>query len=249
MSMSRVSSFEDFRVLALRQTTTMKDAAVIVVEEEPRLAEEIRFHFEAGGHRVTLSHSMAEGLRACRSEPASALVIDCPWTEEDGLAALKTLRREGNSAPIVMIGAFRSADQRIHVLNAGADDCLVSPFDVRELYARLEALWRRIHEANPARLRTGELEMCLVERKVRCMGRSVELLPQEFKLLEYFMRRPGQVVTRAMLLADIWTSKMGVRTNVVDVQIGNLRRKLDPSAERRFIINVRGAGFKLNPNG
>jgi two-component system OmpR family response regulator len=95
-------------------------------------------------------------------------------------------------------------------------------------------------------LRAGALEMDLVERKVKCDGRPVDLLPREFKLLEYFMRRPDQIVTRAMLLEDVWNFKFLAQTNVVDVQIGNLRRKLDPTGGRRFIVNVRAVGFRLN---
>ena len=118
---------------------------------------------------------------------------------------------------------------------------------VRELMARVEALLRRRVDDRVTRLRCGDLEMDLVERKVTCAGRiRLSLLPREFRLLEYFMRRPGQVVTRAMLLEDVWNFKFMAQTNVVDVQIGNLRRKLDPTGARQFIVNVRGVGFRLN---
>ena len=120
------------------------------------------------------------------------------------------------------------------------------PFDIRELAARVEALLRRGGDNRVTRLQAGELDMDLVERKVRRAGKPVDLLPREFKLLEYFMRRPGQIVTRAMLLEDVWNFKFVAQTNVVDVQISNLRRKLDSTGARQLIVNVRAVGFKLN---
>jgi two-component system, OmpR family, response regulator len=123
---------------------------------------------------------------------------------------------------------------------------LVKPFDVRELTARVEALLRRGGDIGVVRLRVGDLEMDLIERTVTREGKLVDLLAKEFKLLEYFMRRPGQTVTRAMLLEDVWNFQPPAYTNIVDVQIGNLRRKLDPTGNRRVIVSVRSVGFKLN---
>jgi two-component system OmpR family response regulator len=131
-------------------------------------------------------------------------------------------------------------------LKAGCDDYLVKPFDVRELTARVDALLRRGGDVGLVRLRVADLEMDLIERTVRCEGRLVDLVPREFKLLEYFMRHPGQTVTRAMLLEDVWNFQPPAYTNVVDVQIGNLRRKLDPTGTRRVIVSVRSVGFKLS---
>ena len=131
-------------------------------------------------------------------------------------------------------------------MKAGCDDFLVKPFDVRELTARVEALSRRGANIGVIRLRVGDLVMDLIDRTVRYEGRLVDLVPREFKLLEYFMRRPGQTVTRAMLLEDVWNFQPPSYTNIVDVQIGNLRRKLDPTGNRRVIVSVRSVGFKLN---
>ena len=117
---------------------------------------------------------------------------------------------------------------------------------VPELAARVEALLRRPLETRATILRVGPLELDLIERVARRENRTIELSKSEFKLLEYFMRRPGQIVTRAMLLEDVWNFKFMPQTNVVDVQIGNLRRKLDPAGARRFIVNIRAVGFKLN---
>jgi two-component system, OmpR family, response regulator len=220
-------------------------APVLVVEDERELAEEIRLELQASGHPVQLLETVDDGLRAARSGPA-VLVIDRMLQGQDGLSIIETLRAEGNATPALVISALSSVDDRITGLKAGGDDYLVKPFDIRELSARVEALLRRGQDTRLTRLQVGPLEMDLVERSVRCDGKPVDLLPREFTLLEYFMRRPGQVVTRAMLLEDVWNFNFMAQTNVVDVQIGNLRRKLDPTGARRFIVNIRAVGFKLN---
>ena len=228
------------------QPTELLGAPVLVVEDERDLAEEIRCELQASGHSVTLSDTVGDALNAVRAFGASVLVIDRMLHGEDGLSLVETLRNEGNSTPVLVISALSSVDERINGLKAGGDDYLVKPFDIRELSARVEALLRRGGDSRVTRLQAGDLDMDLVERKVRRAGRPVDLLPREFKLLEYFMRRPGQIVTRAMLLEDVWNFKFLAQTNVVDVQIGNLRRKLDPTGARRYIVNVRAVGFRLN---
>ena len=220
-------------------------APVLIVEDERELAEEIRLELQASGYRVELSETVADGLRAARSG-AAVLIIDRMLQGEDGLSIIETLRAEGNATPALVISALSSVDERINGLKAGGDDYLVKPFDIRELTARVEALLRRGGDARVTRLQVGALEMDLVERAVRRDGAPIDLLPREFRLLEYFMRRPGQIVTRAMLLEDVWNFKFLAQTNVVDVQIGNLRRKLDSTGARRFIVSIRAVGFRLN---
>ena len=233
-------------VVKVRRAKALDGAPVLVVEDEPDLAEEIRSQLQADGHPVELARTMEEGLAAACSGWASVLIVDRMLHGDDGLSIIEALRREGNATPALVISALSSVDERINGLKAGGDDYLVKPFDVRELTARVEALLRRRGDTRATRLQAGDIEMDLVERKVRCAGRSVDLLPREFKLLEYFMHRPGQIVTRAMLLEDVWNFKFMAQTNVVDVQIGNLRRKLDPTGSRKYIVNVRAVGFKLN---
>ena len=223
----------------------MRGAPVLVVEDERDLAEEIRLELQASGHAVQLSETVDDGLRAARSG-VSVLIIDRMLQGEDGLSIIESLRAEGNTTPALVISALSSVDERINGLKAGGDDYLVKPFDIRELTARVEALLRRGGDARLSRLHVGAIEMDLIERTVQRDGELVDLLPREFALLEYFMRRPGQIVTRAMLLEDVWNFKFMAQTNVVDVQIGNLRRKLDPADARRFITNIRAVGFKLN---
>jgi two-component system OmpR family response regulator len=236
-----MSSFED----GLRPAPTPAGAPILVVEDERDLAEEIRLELQASGHAVRLSETVDEALGAARSG-AAVLVIDRMLRGEDGLSIIERLRDEGNATPALVISALSSVDERIRGLKAGGDDYLVKPFEIRELTARVEALLRRGGDTRVTRLQVAALEMDLVERTVRCDGKPVDLLPREFRLLEYFMRRPGQIVTRAMLLEDVWNFKFMAQTNVVDVQVGNLRRKLDPSGGRRFIVNIRAVGFKLN---
>jgi two-component system, OmpR family, response regulator len=218
---------------------------ILVVEDERDLAEEIRLELQANGHQVQLSETVDEGLRAARLG-AAVLIVDRMLHGEDGLSIIETLRGEGNATPALVISALSSVDERINGLKAGGDDYLVKPFEIRELTARVEALMRRGGDLRVTRLQVGALEIDLVERTVRCDGTLIDLLPREFMLLEYFMRRPGQIVTRQMLLEDVWNFKFVAQTNVVDVQIGNLRRKLDPAGVRRFIVNIRAVGFKLN---
>ena len=219
---------------------------VLLVEDDRELAGAIRLDLEAGGHTVHIAETMAEGLRAARSGDVGALIVDRLMDGENGLSIVETLRSEGKWTPALVVSGLTSVDERIAGLKAGCDDYLVKPFDVRELTARVDALLRRGGDVGVIRLRVGDLEMDLIERTVRCEGRLVDLVPREFKLLEYFMRRPGQTVTRAMLLEDVWNFQPPAYTNVVDVQIGNLRRKLDPTGNRRVIVSVRSVGFKLN---
>lgn len=219
---------------------------VLVIEDDRELAEEICLDLGASGHAAQVAETLNDGLRMIRSGKAAAVVIDRVLEGENGLSVVEALRREGNWTPVLVVSGLTSVDERIAGLKVGCDDYLVKPFDVRELTARVEALLRRGGEVGVIRLRVGDLEMDLIDRTVRFEGKPVELVPREFKLLEYFMRRPNQTVTRAMLLEDVWNFQPPAYTNVVDVQIGNLRRKLDPTGSRRVIASVRSVGFKLN---
>jgi two-component system, OmpR family, response regulator len=200
----------------------------------------------AGGHAVQVAETLTEGLRAARSGDVGVMVIDRLLDGENGRSVIEALRGEGRWTPALVISGLTSVEERIAGLKAGCDDFLIKPFDVRELTARVEALLRRGGDMGVIGLRVGHLEMDLIARTVRYEGRLVDLVPREFKLLEYFMRRPGQTITRAMLLEDVWNFQPPAYSNIVDVQIGNLRRKLDPTSNRRVIVSVRSVGFKLN---
>ena len=220
--------------------------AILLVEDETGLAEEIREVLSSRQLRVRIAETFEQGLTEARKRQVAAIVIDRMLHGRDGLALIETIRQEGDTTPVLVVSALSSVDDRIRGLKAGGDDYLVKPFALSELVARVEALLRRGETTRGTRLRIGALEVDFVERKVWRDGEAIDLLPREFKLLAYFMRRPGQLVTREMLLEDVWNYKFKPQTNVVDVHIGNLRRKLDRGDGRRFIANLRFEGFRLD---
>jgi two-component system, OmpR family, response regulator len=220
--------------------------SLLLVEDEPQLAEEIRAELCQRGYEVEVEETRDAGLRAARTSNISLLILDRMLHGEDGLSIVTTLRDEGIKTPVLVISALTAIDERIRGLKAGGDDYLVKPFALDELAARVEALLRRLDDVRTTRLRVGSLEMDLVERTAWRNGRPIDLLPREFKLLEYFVRRPNQVVTRAMLLEDVWHYNFLPQTNVVDVHISNLRRKVDAKGETPLITNIRGVGFMLH---
>ena len=188
----------------------------------------------------------AEVIRHARQDEASVLIMDRMVGDRDSLAIVAALRHEASRVPVLVISSKASVDDRIHGLKAGGDDYLVKPFAMGELIARVEALRRR--STQPERLTSltfGPLVLDLIDRTARREDRPIPLLPREFGLLEYLMRHAGQTVTRAMLLEDVWHYRMATQTNVVDVHVGNLRRKVDTEGEPRLIESVRGLGFRL----
>ena len=219
--------------------------AVHICEDEPDLAKAIEREL-CGRYRVVLSETGAEAVAAARAGQALLLVMDRKLKGADGLALVENLRAEGHRTPVLMISGMGGVDDRVAGLRAGGDDYLVKPFAMAEFNARVDALARRVDAAPATVLRVGSLNMDLIARKVRRDGREIDLLPREFKLLEYFMRRPGQVATRQMLLEDVWNYRFHAQSNVVDVHIRNLRLKLDAPGEKRLIVNLRGEGFLLD---
>jgi two-component system, OmpR family, response regulator len=227
----------------------VKHPPVLLVEDEKGLVEEISAELRGLGYPVSHADSVEGGLRAARIGGAGIMIADRLLQGSDGLTIIKTLRQEGVTMPVLVISALSSVDERIRGLKAGGDDYLVKPFAMAELVARVEALARRVGSGRPTQLRAGNLEMDLIEQAVRRGKALINLLPTEFKLLEYFMQRPGQIVTRAMLLEDVWRHRVGPQTNVIDVHLGNLRRKIDSRGKSSLIKNIRGVGFKLNADG
>lgn len=219
--------------------------AVYVCEDELELALAIEREL-SGRYRVVLSETGAEAMVAARAGQALLLVMDRRLKGADGLALVEELRAGGDRTPVLMMSAMGGVDDRVAGLRAGGDDYLVKPFAMAEFSARVDALARRAAVAPATELRAGSLAMDLIARKVRRNGREIDLLPREFKLLEYFMRRPGQLATRQMLLEDVWNYRFHAQSNVVDVHIRNLRVKLDAPGEKRLIVNLRGEGFMLD---
>jgi two-component system, OmpR family, response regulator len=226
----------------------IKTPTVVLVEDDPDLAEEVRSELERRGYIILQASSYDDGVRAARAGQARLIIMDRMLRGVDSLSIVEELRREGVRTPVLVISALASIDERIRGLKAGGDDYLIKPFALGELAARVEALLRRLDDVRLTTLRSGSLEMDLVERTVSRSGRDISLLPREFKLLEYFLRHPDQVVTRAMLLENVWHYNFLPQTNVVDVHISNLRRKIEAEGEPALITNIRGAGFMLHAN-
>jgi two-component system, OmpR family, response regulator len=224
----------------------LKRPSVLLIEDEKGLAEEISAELQSLGYRVQHVDSVAEGFSAARAGSSAIMVVDRMLHGSDGLSMVEALREEGVKTPVLLISALSSVDDRIRGLKAGGDDYLTKPFAMAELAARVEALLRRLDDVRTTKLRAGGLEMDLIEQTVMRDGTLIELLPREFKLLEYFLRRPGRIVTRAMLLEGVWHYRFIPETNVVDVHIGNLRRKIDIAGAPSLITNIRGAGFMLH---
>jgi two-component system, OmpR family, response regulator len=219
--------------------------SVYVCEDEHELAAAIAKEL-SDRYQVFVSDNGGEAIAAARAGRAAVLVMDRKLNGADGLAIVEALRSGGDRTPVLMISAMGAVDDRVAGLRAGGDDYLVKPFAMSEFSARVDALARRLTGAGATALRAGPLEMDLIARRVRRDGRELELLPREFKLLEYFMRRPGLLVTRRMLLEDVWNYRFHTQTNVVDVHLRNLRIKLDAPGEKKLIVNSRGEGFYLD---
>jgi two-component system, OmpR family, response regulator len=231
----------------LTKTTSNRAQTIVLVEDENELANEIRMELERQGYLVRTA-SIAEAADAARVGDAAMMIMDRIVFGEDSLKTLEALREEGVKVPVLVISALSSIDEKVHGLKAGGDDYLAKPFAMVELAARVEALLRRLEDLRTTRLRAGDLEMDLIDQTVYRAGTRIDLLPREFKLLEYFLRHQGRVITRAMLLQEVWQYRFSIETNVVDVHISNLRKKIDVRGLPSLIVNIRGAGFMLNAN-
>jgi len=220
---------------------------ILLVEDEQEMAIEIKNALEGRGYPVRLA-SKAEAADAARVGDAAVLIMDRLVFGEDSLETLEALRKEGVKVPVLVMSVLSSIDQRVHGLKAGADDYLAKPFAMVELVARVEALLRRLGDIRPTILKVGDLEMDLIKQTVFRGDTKIDLLPREFKLLEYFLRHPGQVITRAMLIEEVWQYRFSIETNVVDVHVSNLRKKIDKPLVPSLILSIRGAGFMLYAN-
>jgi two-component system OmpR family response regulator len=224
---------------------------VLVVEDDRQTSEEIRAALGDHGLEVDQAASGRDALLKAAAVSYDAIVLDRMLPGGlDGLGVLSTLRAVGVEAPVLILSALSAVDERVRGLRTGGDDYLTKPFDFLELTARLDVLLRR-PSAPPreATLRAGKLEMDLLSHAVRYAGRVVELLPREYRLLEFLMRHAGQVVTRTMLFEEVWNYRSVGPTNVIDMHISKLRRKLDPESSESMIWTIRGAGYMLRATG
>jgi two-component system OmpR family response regulator len=231
----------------LTKKPATRPQTILLVEDETAMATEIKAELETRGHLVRAA-SIAEAADLARVGDAAIMIMDRIVFGEDSLVTLEALRKEGVKVPVLVISALASIDERVKGLKAGGDDYLTKPFAMVELVARVEALLRRLDDVRTTKLRVGDLEMDLIEKTVYRGETKIDLLPREFRLMEYFLRHPGRVITRAMLLEDVWQYHFALETNVVDVHISNLRKKIDTKGAPSLIVNIRGAGFMLNAN-
>ena len=220
------------------------DGGIFLYEDDDALAGEIVAAFAQ--ERQAVARLVDEdALLALQERRVAVLILDRLVWGRDSLDLLAGMRANGDKTPVLVVSSLASVDDRIRGLKAGGDDYLVKPFAMGELIARVEALRRRAQAEPRTTLAAGPLVMDLIARTVTREGRAVALLPREFALLEYLMRHAGMVVTRAMLLEDVWHYRLTTHTNVVDVHVGNLRRKIEVEGEPRLIASVRGLGFRL----
>jgi DNA-binding response OmpR family regulator len=219
---------------------------ILLVEDERRLAQLIRRVLEEEGHTVDVAYDGEEGLHMGREGTHDVLVLDIMLPQMNGLDVCKNLRRERIDTPVLLLTALDSVDDRVAGLDAGADDYLPKPFAFQELLARIRALGRRRVEArDPQEMEVEGLVLDLRRRKAKRDGRQIELSPKEFSLLEFLMRNQGRVVTRTQILDHLWGYDFATDSNLVDVYVAYLRRKVDKGAARPLIRTIRGVGYAL----
>jgi len=219
---------------------------ILVVEDDRETAGQLAHSLATNGYQVDIAANGAEALRCGRSADYVVMTIDRMLPDIDGLAVMQDLRDEGIATPILIVSALGEVDDRVRGLRAGGDDYLVKPFAFAELVARIEALARRSATLmKETMLRVGDLELDLVSRTARRRDRDIKLLPREFQLLEYLVRSEGQVVSRAMLLQNVWNLHFDPTTNIIDVYVGRLRRKVDDQQAYPLIHTVRGVGYRV----
>ena len=215
---------------------------ILLIEDEPETAAYVAAGLRQAGHDVVLAADGRTGLFRATGEDWNLLIVDRMLPGLDGLALVRTLRAGGIATPVLFLTTMGGVGDRVAGLRAGGDDYLVKPFALDELAARVEALGRRSSQLGPDTvLRSADLEMDLLARTVTRGGRKLDLQQQEFKLLEYLLRHAGQVVTRTMLLENVWGFHFDPRTNVVDSHISRLRGKIGAD----LIHTVRGAGYSV----
>jgi two-component system OmpR family response regulator len=220
-------------------------ATVLLIEDDSETAQEIIGELADCGFSVEWAATGIEGLDKARSCRPDIMIVDRMLPGMDGLTIIEALRRDQVHTPALVLSALGAVDDRVRGLHMGGDDYLTKPFAIVELIARVEALLRRPSKSHETILRVGPLELDLIKRTAKRDHRTIELLPREFRLLEYMMRRSDQLLTRAMLLEEVWNYKFVPATNLVDVHMGRLRHKVDGPNEAPMIQNVRGAGFIL----
>ena len=220
---------------------------ILLVEDEVKVAAALKEGLEAEQYTVAVAHTGEEGFFLATTQPFDLLLLDLMLPGRGGLEILAAARQQGFGAPVLILTAKDSVQDRVIGLDSGADDYLVKPFAFPELLARIRALTRRGRAEQSLRRKLGDLELDGGSRRVIRHGQEIELTPKEFDLLEYLMRHQGQTVSREMLARDVWQviARATPLDNVIDVQIARLRKKVDDPFERKLLHTIRGVGFLL----
>jgi two-component system OmpR family response regulator len=218
---------------------------VLVIEDDEGTAHEMVAELTGAGFIVELVTNGLEGLRRAKHDEHHVIALDRLLPGLDGLAVLEELRRDGIRTPVLIVSALSDVDERVRGLKAGGDDYLVKPFVPIELSARIEALVRRQIDPKGIIIEVGDLVLDLKARVAMRAGRHLDLAPRELRLLEFLMRHAGQIVTRAMLFEEVWRYRFDPGTNLVDVHMGRLRRKIDHARAPAMIHTIRKLGFRL----
>jgi two-component system OmpR family response regulator len=218
---------------------------ILLVEDDRETAEYIAKGLREHGHVVDKADNGRDGLYMATGEPYDVMIVDRNLPKMDGLSLVKAARTSGTKTPVLFLTTMGGVDDRVAGLEAGADDYLVKPFAFAELLARVGALARRPPLMATTALSVGDLEVDLLSRTVVRGGKRIELLAQEFKILEYLMRHAGEIVTRTMLLEKVWDFHFDPKTNIVETHISRLRSKIDKGFEKPLLHTVRGAGYVI----
>jgi two-component system OmpR family response regulator len=221
---------------------------VLVIEDDAHTLTHVCDIFRQQGWDVTGCENGSDALQRILSTPFDLVVLDRNLPGLDGLSVLKAMRAAGSKTPVIILSALAHVDERVKGLKSGGDDYVVKPFDASELIARADVLLKKQTGTPKSTVLTcGELQMDLLSRTVTRAGQTIDLLPREFKLLEYLMRHKGQTVTRAMLLQNVWDYQNDPHTNIIDTHVSRLRKKLDGNFDKPMLQTVRGVGFSLTP--
>ena len=218
---------------------------ILLIEDDSQTADYILKGLREHGHVVDKTDNGRDGLYMATGEPYDVMIVDRNLPKMDGLSLVKAARTSGTRTPVLFLTTMGGVDDRVAGLEAGADDYLVKPFAFAELLARVGALARRPPMVATTSLRAGDLEIDLLSRAVTRGGKRIELLAQEFKILEYLMRHAGEIVTRTMLLEKVWDFHFDPKTNIVETHISRLRSKIDKGFDKPLLHTVRGAGYVI----
>lgn len=222
---------------------------ILVVEDEKQIANFVKKGLTEQGFLVETSDHGDDAMERMLDQPYDAIVLDIMLPGRDGLSILRQFRKKGHATPVILLTARSELDERIEGLNTGADDYLTKPFYVEELVARLHAVLRRSADEPMSLLQAGGISVNVLTREVKRNGAPVKLTTREFSLLEYLMRSPGRVLTRTQILEHVWGYDFDPSTNLVDVHIQRLRKKVSPEKENPVIETIRGVGYRVRKDG